>query len=259
MDAALPARRGWRQTLQAPLVALEFLTVLRLRRPAVVESEALAASVAFFPAVGLLLGAVLAGSDWVLRDALGPGITGWVLVALLLALTGALHADGLADTFDGLFGGHTPERRLAIMRDSSIGAFGACALIVVLALKATAFGQLAQPHRAEVLLLAPCLSRWACVVAIASFPYARGQGLGVPFRAGTCTPAAVLAGAIAAGAAVVLLGLDGVAGWGLALGAGLAIGAFIAPKLGGLTGDAYGAIVEITETLGLLAAIAWLQ
>jgi adenosylcobinamide-GDP ribazoletransferase len=246
-----------RSLLQLPLVALEFLTVLRLRRPAILDPGVFGRSQAMFPAVGLLLGGLVAGAGWLLRDALGPAITGWLLVALLLALTGGIHADGLADTFDGLLGGHTPQRRLQIMRDSAIGAFGAAALIVALALKAAAFGQLAGSHRAEVLVLVPALSRWACVIAIAAFPYARADGLGASFHAASLPWAAPLAGATALVAAVAGLGPEGAFAWVLAAAAAAAIGGLIAPRIGGLTGDSYGAVVEITETLLLLSAVAW--
>jgi adenosylcobinamide-GDP ribazoletransferase len=239
------------------VVALEFLTILRVRQPALVHDGTFGQAQALFPAVGLLLGGLLAGADWAIRDQVGPQLTGWLLAGLLLILTGGLHADGLADSFDGLFGGRTPERRLEIMRDSAIGSYGALALIVVTALKATAFAQLESAHRAEVLVLTPALARWACVAAIAGFPYARPSGAGVAFHAASWPWAAPLAAVIALAAAAAGMGAAGAAGWGLALAAGVGIGAYIAPRLGGLTGDTYGAIVEISEVALLLAAIAW--
>jgi len=243
--------------LGAPLLALEFLTVLRLRRPAIVESEALAASQAFFPLVGLLLGGLMAAADHALPSSLGPGITGWLLMVLLLLLSGGLHADGLADSADGVLGGATPARRLEIMRDPAIGSFGALALIAVLGLKGIALGGLAGGIWPEALILIPALSRWACVVSIAAFAYARPAGLGASFHQGSWPAAAPLAGVTCLGAAIALAGLEGAVAWAIAAGCGLLLGAFIASRLGGLTGDSYGAVVEVTEAALFVLAVAW--
>jgi adenosylcobinamide-GDP ribazoletransferase len=244
--------------LQMPLLALEFLTILRLRRPQIVADDALAKSQALFPAVGLLLGGMLAASDWLLLDTLGPALTGWLLAALLLLLTGGLHADGLADSADGLFGGHTAERRLAIMRDSATGAFGALALVVVIGVKATALGQISDGDGALALIVVPALSRWACVAAIGAFPYARPSGLGAAFHANALPWAMPLAGAICLLACVAAFGIAGAGAWALAAAAGVGLGTYISPRIGGLTGDSYGAIIEVTETALLVAAVAWL-
>ena len=257
MDAAVPGRLGT-GLLQAPLVALEFLTVLRLRRPAVVGPEVLGSSQAFFPLVGLLLGGILAAADWALALEIGTGLRGWILVALLLALTGGLHADGLADSADGLFGGTTPARRLEVMRDAAIGAFGAAALIVVLAIKAAALGELlGSGAHPEALVLVPALSRWACVTSIAGFRYARPEGLGAAFHGASWPWPAPVAGLTCLAAAILGLGPEGAAAWSLAAGAGLALGAAINSRLGGLTGDSYGAVVEVSEAMLLVVAAAW--
>jgi adenosylcobinamide-GDP ribazoletransferase len=242
---------------EAPLLALEFLTVMRLRAPVTARAEAVARSQAFFPAVGLLLGGLLAATDWLARRGVGPSVAGWLEVALLLALTGALHADGLADTFDGLFGGRSSEQRLRIMRDPAIGAYGVCALVAVLALKAASIGALPAGHRAEVLVVAPGLSRAACVAAIALFPYARTEGLGAAFHSASLPLAAPFAILFGLAAAILGLGIFGVLVWAACLAGGVALAAFISPKIGGLTGDSYGAVVEMTETLAFIAAVAW--
>ena len=118
---------------RAAMEAIEFLTILRLRpRGAVSRPAAFAAATWFYPSVGLLLGAILALVDWLLRHDLEPGVTAALLVALLAALTGALHLDGLADAFDGLAGGRDRESRLRIMKDIHTGTFGTVALVLVL-------------------------------------------------------------------------------------------------------------------------------
>jgi adenosylcobinamide-GDP ribazoletransferase len=257
MESAASSRRS--QGLhQLPLLAFEFLTALRLRRPVVVDGEALGRSQAFFPLVGLVLGGLLAFTDWLLPGSLGADLSGWLLAGLLIALTGALHVDGLADTVDGLLGGSTPARRLEIMRDPAIGAFGAAAVVVVIGIKATALGELAGDARREVIILAPALSRWACVVAISAFPYARPEGLGSAFHGSAWPWAAPFAGLTCLAAAGAGLGSDGAIAWaGCALGA-LLLGLAISSKIGGLTGDSYGAVVEVVETAFLVAAVGWI-
>jgi adenosylcobinamide-GDP ribazoletransferase len=257
MEAAtVPAPR--RSYLLAPFVAIEFLTLLRLRRPGVVPPAVLGASQAFFPLVGLLLGGTAAAAAFGFDEAgLQPGISGWLLVALMLVLTGALHADGLADSADGLFAGATPARRLEVMRDPAIGAFGATALVAVFGTKAAALGAVAGGDKVEALILAPCLARWACVAAIAAFPYARPEGLGRAFHASALPLAAPAAGVSCLAAAGAGLGVEGAGAWLLAAAAGLGLGAFVGARLGGLTGDCYGAAIEVTETALLVLAAAW--
>jgi adenosylcobinamide-GDP ribazoletransferase len=253
---AVPETR--RSYILAPVVALEFLTLLRLRRPALVSPAVLGASQAFFPLVGLLLGGIAAAAAFGLGEAgLGAGVRGWLLAALMLVLTGGLHADGLADSADGLFAGATPARRLEVMRDPAIGAFGAAALIVVIGTKAAAMAELAGSAGYEALVLAPCLARWACVASIAAFPYARPEGLGSAFHGSSLPWAAPFAGLSCLAAAVAGLGPEGGAAWLIAAGAGLVLGAFVASRLVGLTGDSYGAVIEVSEAALLVLAVGW--
>lgn len=235
------------------LTALEFLTILRLRRPREADLSQLARSQAAFPLVGLLLGLMLVGLDEGLSEAMpGPAVAALLVVALVVA-TGGLHLDGLADTCDGLFGGYTPEERLVIMRDSRVGSYGVLAVTSALLLKWAAFLSLASPVRRAVLLLAPALGRWAMVAAVASFPYARPEGLGKDMRQ-VAWPYPALAGVVALAASVAFF-----AGWGLAL-FGFAsvlswlVAWYVRGKIGGITGDVYGAIGEVVEVAVLLFA-----
>ena len=216
---------------------------------------------AFYPAVGLLLGAMLMGLELGCREVFPPYLSAAVLLVFVVAVNRGFHLDGLMDSCDGLFGGFTRERRLEIMQDSRLGAFGVAGGIGVLLLKYGALVSLLAHSQGGVewsLLLFPLLSRWSMVVALAAFPYARGQGLGSPFhQGGAVGPTA--AGATAA-AAAVLLGAAG--GAGLLAGATAAawlLGRVMTAKLGGLTGDTYGAINEVVEALALMAAVAMLR
>jgi adenosylcobinamide-GDP ribazoletransferase len=180
---------------------------------------------------------------------------GWLLAGTLIVLSGGLHVDGLADSADGLFGGETREERLRIMHEGSIGAFGAAAVLLSLALKATAIASLTS-LRPETLVLAPVIGRWSMNTAIAAYPYARPQGLGKAFHATALPWPALLATTITAVAVLVLLGPRGLVPAAIAAALALGLGRFMKERLGGLTGDTYGAIVEVAEVVFLLLVLA---
>ena len=222
---------------------------------------------AFYPAIGLMIGLVLVGVEEGSSRVFSEPLTAAFLVAVMIVVTRGLHLDGLMDVFDGVFGGFTPERRLEIMRDSRVGAFGVIGAIAVLLLKYGALVSLLmlpQPGKEWAVFLFPTLSRWTMVVLLGAFPYVRTQGLGSPFHGTGIKVATTIAG-ISALAASVLLG--GFAGLGLFFGVTVVawlMGWAIAKTLGGLTGDAYGATNEIIETVVLIVATAlatqeWLE
>src|SRR2546423_10358470 len=174
--------------------ALHFLT--RLPLPATRALRGPATALAAFPLAGLVLGLLLAGLDAILSGMSLPWITRDILlVVALVLLTGGLHLDGLMDTCDGLWGGHSAEQRLAIMRDSRVGSYGVLGGVSVLLLKLGGLEALHGTRRTSALIIAPVLARWALVLAAAIYPPARPDGLGAAFRAGV-TPVRV---AVAAG------------------------------------------------------------
>lgn len=240
-------------TALAPLrLAFAFLTRIPLPVGAVSPPQ-LGAAVAFFPLVGAALGGFQLLALAALPAALDPVIAGVVLVALAAALTGALHLDGLADVFDGLGGGRgDSQRMLEIMRDPRIGAHGATALVLVLLAKVYASASLAARGLPAGLFVAPVCGRFAAAFLIRSFRYARSEGAGRSFR-DHATWAHVGLAAIVALVAVVAAGwqLLAAAFFGLALAGGLGI--WLNWRARGLTGDAYGAAIEICE-LGVLIA-----
>jgi adenosylcobinamide-GDP ribazoletransferase len=242
----------------ALLTALEFLTIFRLpllRRRAA-DAVQIARSQGLFPLVGLLLGLMLVGLDRALAEVMPLPATAGLLVVALVVATGGLHLDGLADTCDGLFGGSSPPERLTIMRDSRVGSFGVLAVVCLLLLKWAIFLSLASPLRRGALLLAPALGRWAMVGAVAAWPYARSQGLGKTLH-GVAWPLPTLtAAAIALAASLLLFPIWGAALFAFASLVGGVIALYSRGKLGGLTGDVYGAISECTEVAVLLAVAA---
>ena len=217
-------------------------------------------AVAWLPAVGLLLGSVLAVADLMLRAAdVAPLVESTLLVVLLLGLTGALHADGLMDTCDAVFCVASPARRLEIMRDPRAGAFGVVGLVSVFALKVAAIDALPANARLQLVILAPTLGRWAIVVVATLFPYGRQAGLGAPLKAAATPRNLVLASALPL-IVCAASGVEGLAIGALAALTAVGVGRWLTRLLPGLTGDCYGAVCEVVETVvWLLGGVSLLQ
>jgi adenosylcobinamide-GDP ribazoletransferase len=231
------------------LTAIQFLTIF----PAVIRraftAQELGRSVGFFPLVGLLLGGIFYGLAGGLQLIFPSQVVAVLLLTTWLLLTRALHFDGFLDTCDGLFGGFTPERRLEIMRDSRVGAFGVAGGGLLLLAKYTALVSL--PNLSG-LLLAPVLGRWVLSVAIYAYPYAREKGLGRDMKDNVRPSQVILATILTLLAAWFFAGWTGLLAFALTgivlwLGAG-----FILRRIPGLTGDSYGALCELTELVVLL-------
>ncbi|MDA1128468.1 MAG: adenosylcobinamide-GDP ribazoletransferase [Chloroflexi bacterium] len=238
---------------------MTFLTIFPLSRSIDRGPQDISNSRAFYPAVGLLMGLLLVGVEAASSELFDVSLSAAFLLVTMVIVTRALHLDGLMDVCDGVFGGFTPERRLEIMRDSRVGAFGVVGGVTVLLLKYAALLALltlSEPGKEWALLLFPAISRWTMVVLLGAFPYVRSQGLGSPFHGGGIKAATAVAG-VSALAASFLLG--SFAGLGLFFGAmALAwlMGWAMAKSLGGLTGDTYGATNEVIETAVIIAAVA---
>jgi cobalamin 5'-phosphate synthase/cobalamin synthase len=224
-------------------------------------AEAVGKSSRWFPLVGLMIGAGYL-AIFKLATAAFPSMVAAVLVVITEAfLTGALHMDGLADMADGFGGGHTREDVLRIMRDHVIGAYGAVALLLTLALKIAAITGLAEANRADNwLLLAPCLARWATAFSGFQFPYARrtteegSGGTGAVSKYVGITEVLV-ATLVAVGAAILISGWRGLVCWGLVVFLTTFFGRWAVGRIGGVTGDTIGACTEIGETLVLIMAL----
>jgi adenosylcobinamide-GDP ribazoletransferase len=238
------------------VVAVAFLTRLPIPTGPVLDRD-LGRSVGFFPLAGLLLGLVVTGVAYGLSGSLPSLMIAVLVVALHATLTGALHLDGLGDLFDGLAGGRGDrDQTLAIMRDGRVGAKGAVALILVLMAKVAAVDALLDAREARgflALIAFPVVARWAVTPQIVLFPYARVEGLGRAFAGEARRKELVLATASVAVLAVALgpvVAKEAAA----ALLVSIAIALWLRSRLGGLTGDVYGATIELTEAAALFAA-----
>jgi adenosylcobinamide-GDP ribazoletransferase len=235
-------------------MAGSFLTVLPFPSGPY-DRRALAAGIALFPVMGIALGAALGALGLALDLALPPSVTAVLVLAAGVLATGGLHLDGLMDTADGVFGGETPKRRLEIMRDSRVGSYAVLAGGLALLGEYACLSQLAGVGRFAALVVALGLSRWALALALGAFPSARATGLGATFHGDAGRHPLAVATVFAVGLAAAF-GVFGLAGLVVTAATVVAGGRFLAGRLGGLTGDTYGALAVLSETLVLLVAVA---
>ncbi len=202
--------------------------------------------------VGLIIGLLLAGLNWLLGWFLPTAVVHVLLIVFLAVISGALHLDGLADTCDGLASGKTPEERWQVMRDSRVGSFGIVGVCCLLLVKYVSLNNVPQSLVMTSLVLMPVISRWAMVYAIFAYPYARPSGLGKVFKQGVNWLKLVMATLIALAVAAALSRLAGLA---VMLGIWVIVvimATYLKRKFSGLTGDTYGAINEVAEVSVLL-------
>jgi adenosylcobinamide-GDP ribazoletransferase len=239
------------------VLAIRYLTIVPVPWRGAGGPDRLGRAAAWFPVVGAGLGALLAGADRLTMHVF-PGLLGALLTVTVWKLaTGGLHLDGLADCLDGLMG-RDREHRLAIMRDSRIGTFGAVGLILFLMLEIVAVAELPGPWRWRVLVAVPAIARAAPPVLARLFGAARPDGQGAAFVAGVGLGGAALAVVVALVVSVGVLDAVGLLAVAVPLAIAAVAGWWFARRLGGVTGDVLGAAVETTELTAMLTLLAWL-
>lgn len=230
-------------------IAFGLLTTLPFRLPDDWSAGDSGRAAVWYPFVGLVIGA-LVWLTWKATMLVFPTMVASVLTLVVwVALTGGLHLDGLADCCDGLFSSAAPERRLEIMKDPRMGAFGGMGLFLVLFLKAAILATLTSSASFGI-ILAASLSRW-CVLPAGLLPLARPSGMGADFASGL-RRSFIFWGAIIPLALAIILGAHGM----LSVVAGLIAAAFILwlakSRINGVTGDVFGTVIEVVETVSLL-------
>jgi adenosylcobinamide-GDP ribazoletransferase len=234
-----------------------FLTVLPVARGVATDPARLARSMGLFPAVGLVLGLALVLVDHALGLLLPRSVLDCLLILLLIAVTGGLHLDGVADLTDGLAGGRDREGALRIMKDSRVGAMGAVALVMVLLLKYLSLVNIPPGMKPAALLLMPAAGRWVQVVLAACCPYARPEGgTGAAFVDRVGHRESLIATATLLLAAAVLFRLQAVIVVAALALAAIALSRYFRARLGGVTGDVLGAATELVEVFVLLVLLA---
>lgn len=240
--------------LNAFLAALSFLTRIPVPvKGGNINSQSLSRSIIYFPLVGAIVGSVSAGSFILLQPFLPRAVLSVVIIALPIFLTGGIHFDGLLDTCDGLFSGRSRERSLEIMRDSRVGSMGVIAGILNILLRYNILIVLPGTILPVLLIAQPLAGRWVMSMALYFFPYARREGgLGSGFNE---DKKAIYVALSSITALAVVLIINGIAGVSILLITGaisVLAAIWAAGKIGGLTGDVYGALNEAAENIFLL-------
>ncbi|MWC31212.1 adenosylcobinamide-GDP ribazoletransferase [Paenibacillus sp. MMS18-CY102] len=266
--------RAIKQGMQGVIAAIQFLTRIPIPLQVPFDPPTLARSLYAFPFAGLLIGLLTGGGAALLQLLDTPMISAALLLGWWILLTGGLHLDGWMDTADGVLSGRSRERMLDIMKDSRVGAMGAIAGFVLMLVKFAALYTLFdraddQLYPFALLVLAPVWSRWWMTAAIMGWPFAREGGLAVLFAKASKKHAAGAA-AVAAGCTLPVItvavqaGMLGPDAWfvvAVLIAATCLFGCLMARwlnnKLGGLTGDTYGAMNEGLEAL-IIVFICWL-
>lgn len=234
------------------ITALQFLTRIHIKKQNDLTAEDFGRSTKFFPLVGIILGVIYMLAAWCLIAVFGwANLVTTLLVILPVLLTGGLMLDGFMDTVDGVFSGRERERVLEIMKDSRVGSFGVIALACLLLVNWTALRDIKLVLIMTALFVMPIIGRMAMVMVIACFPYARKEGMGKIFADMADKETLVIAGGTTL-ALVVPWGQAAIAALVVGLGCAWLIGRWLTSQLGGLTGDTYGAIETLTETVVLL-------
>jgi adenosylcobinamide-GDP ribazoletransferase len=237
-------------------IAFGLMTTLPFRLPTDWSAGDSGRASVWYPFVGLVIGAVTWLAWEGATSAFPPWVAGMITLVVWIVLTGGLHLDGLADCCDGLLASTSVERRLEIMKDPHVGAFGVIGLILVLMLKAAALASLS-PASSPGILLAATLARW-CILPAGMIRLARPSGMGADFAQGFRRSFLVW-GVILPLAIAILLGVRGV----LSAIAGLVAAALVLwlakSRIGGVTGDVFGMVVEVVETVVLIAFLTGVQ
>ncbi len=232
------------------IAAFQFLTIFPTIIRRMFTSREMGQAVAWFPLVGLALGLLLYAVHDTSQLIFPANVSAAITIFAWVIFTRAFHLDGFMDTCDGLFGGFTPERRMEIMKDSRMGAFGVAGGILVLLTQYSALQSSVNAFAA--LILATTLGRWASPLVIYVFPYTREDGLGSEMKRNVYFKEIVIATLIAGLTSWFLFGWLGFA---LMLGAtivAILISLYVMRLIPGLTGDIYGTVTTAVEMLVLL-------
>jgi len=234
--------------------AWNFLTVIPFlfSGKAAPSAKEIGRSLIVFPLVGGVLGLLLAAAYRTFSAALPPAMVSLSVVFLSVLITGGLHLDGLADTIDGLQG-KSREEALRIMKEGTIGAFGALGLIFVLGFKISSLSFLPPGEAVKAVWIMPVLGRSAFVMLLVHFPYGRAEGgLGAPFALHSRRSDSVWATVFTLLIAFLVASVWGIVAVTAALIVTWMAGCYFTRRFGGITGDMIGATGEVIEALTLV-------
>ena len=260
------------KTMKKVILASQFLTILPVKDMGEVSPEEMGSTTSVFPVIGFGEGVLLAFFASVFMEYFPAELTSALLVLVMVIMNGGLHLDGLSDTFDAVASGGDCEKKLLIMKDSSVGPMGVISIVMVLLLKYTLLSALffhaPPPAYFATVVSMPILSRWAMVTAAFHGRSARNDGLGHLFIEHT----GAMQLAAASAAAVILTGLVCTVIMQFPLyvfylmfampvlyGFSFLSVLFCNRIFGGMTGDSFGALNEIALLIFLIMTIIWAQ
>jgi len=256
MSLIAPIRQLWFDLL----TATQFLT--RLRVPSgPYQQDSLTRAVKFFPLVGLVIGSGSLLVYWMLAPHLPSMVVSLLVVVYFVTITGCLHEDGLADSVDGFGGGWEREKVLAIMRDSRIGTYGASALVFSLIARVLLIASLPRSEATSYLLVAPVLGRWTTLPLSFFLPPARGHSEGQIDGQGARIASLTSRGSMIVGSlftlviAIALLRVRALAPILASAGVTLATALYYNHRIGGVTGDCFGATNQLAEIAVYLCGV----
>lgn len=234
-------------------VAILFLT--RIPFPQIELDEGkIASSLPFFPCAGAVIGGILSLMYILGQKVLPHEVVAGLIVVISIIITGGMHLDGFADTMDALFCYGDREKKLAVMKDSRIGAYGVIGIVSVILLKYVLVASLPKVYLMQSLIGFPVLSRWMMTFSIVFYPYIREKGLGKAFTSQKIS-AFIIASITTIIIMYIMLGLKSLIVIIGVFMAGLLFILYLTRQFGGMTGDTYGATNEFCEIIALLMFI----
>jgi len=230
-------------------LAFSFLTIFPMRLDESIEIKDLNRSAGWFPFIGFFIGGFVVLMKWGASFLFSPLVSSVLALAIWVALSGGLHLDGLADCFDGMCASATPERRLEIMKDPRLGTFGGVGLVLTLVLKIALLAALPAAIMPLAILSATTLGRWMVLLG-ARLKQARPTGLGTAFSTGLKWQSYILAGLLPI-VMSVSAGVQGLAALAAVHVTGFLVLRSAKRRLGGMTGDVFGLLIELSEVVVL--------
>lgn len=245
------------RTIQDMRAAVQFLTRIPVGNVSY-DPDALSRSLLWFPMVGALVGAAAGGLHWAVARTLSPMLSALATLVFLVLLTGAFHEDGLADTADGLGGGWSRERSLEIMRDSRIGSYGTVALVLSLLARWLLLSNLQPTIFFRTVVVAHVLCRWTTLPLSYYLRSARGQDGQSARVAQRVSKMTLLVGTLLA-VVISVVALQRQAWLPLLVTVIITVisGIYFYRRLGGITGDCFGAANQITEIAVYLCGVVY--
>lgn len=232
------------------IAAFQFLTISPTLIKRMFTAQEMGRAVGWFPLVGVVLGLLLYGINNMAQLIFPVSVSAAITLFAWIMFTRAFHLDGFMDTCDGLFGGFTADRRLEIMKDSRVGAFGVAGGVLILLTQYAALS--ASTNLFVALILATTLGRWSSPLVIYWFPYAREDGLGIEMKRNVGSREVLLATSIMSITAWLVYGWPGFLFMVAAAAIGFLVAVYAMRLLPGLTGDIYGTVTSLVEMFTLV-------